>query len=87
MKISSDEIRRIVIDGNVGKTGTFGGHVKGAVDSSIFAQARIAALNTPDIRQDEIDVLRARLDADSYPIDSDQVAEKLICRAISDQVE
>jgi len=87
MKISSDEIRRIVNDGNVGKTGTFGGQVQGAVDSSIFAQARAAALNTPDIRQDEIKGIRARLDADSYPIDSDQVAEKLICRAISDQVE
>ncbi len=87
MKISSDEIRRIVNDGNVGKTGTFGGHVQGAVDSSIFAQARLVVLNTPDIRQDEIDVLRARLDADSYPIDSDQVAEKLLYRALSDQVE
>ena len=87
MKISSTEIRRYVTGDRIKALKKTEGGVPTIVDSTIFAQARKAAQDFPDYREDSIEELRQQLGDEIYQVDSSEVAEKLLGRSLVDQVE
>lgn len=54
------------------------------VEPDVFQQAIVAAVSAPDLRQDRVEEAKRRL-CDSAPESAD-IAEKMICRIVSDAV-
>ena len=48
-------------------------------------KAQKALANLPDVREDKVAELKARIDAGRYPIDSDGIAAKMIREALSEK--
>lgn len=49
-----------------------------AHESRLLNEALNVAWNTPDVRQDRIDAIRAQIEAGTYEIDSQKIAESLL---------
>ncbi|MFV0347198.1 MAG: flagellar biosynthesis anti-sigma factor FlgM [Halodesulfovibrio sp.] len=47
-------------------------------EAKLRTEAYTTALNTPDVRQDKVNAIKARVDSGEYVVDSRKVAEKLI---------
>ncbi|UZP67011.1 flagellar biosynthesis anti-sigma factor FlgM [Desulfovibrio mangrovi] len=47
-------------------------------EAKLRTEAYTTALNTPDVRQEKVNAIKARVDAGEYVVDSRNVAEKLI---------
>ena len=54
-------------------------------ESKLKQRAMQAAKQSPDVRTDKIDALKARISAGTYTVSNDEVAERIIEQAILDR--
>ncbi|GFM37790.1 flagellar biosynthesis anti-sigma factor FlgM [Desulfovibrio psychrotolerans] len=64
--------------GESGKSAAEGDRVSVSDEARLRTEAYRTALSTPDVRQEKVNAIKAKVDAGEYIVDSQKVAEKLI---------
>lgn len=101
MKISTEEVGRILQTqevsrkengrGTPGKTATVGGHAPAAsveVSATASEIQRVKKIvdQMPDIREEVVQAIKARIESGTYKVSSEDVADLMIRRAFADRV-
>ncbi len=69
-----------------GSTSSKSARVNLSEDSKVAQKASETIRNTPDVRQERIQVLKEKIEAGEYQIDSTKVADKLLRHILSELI-